>query len=62
MLDAHGQYQNIHLDASFAALSDATRRGILEQWCALMRISRHRRRPFQTIVDGVSGERGRRFR
>ena len=25
------QYQNAHLDASFAALSDATRRGVLEQ-------------------------------
>jgi DNA-binding transcriptional ArsR family regulator len=25
------QYQNTHLDASFAALSDATRRGVLEQ-------------------------------
>ena len=28
----------------------------------LMRISGHRRRPFQSIVDGVSGERGRCFR
>ena len=25
------QYQRVHLDASFAALSDATRRGILER-------------------------------
>ena len=25
------QYQNTHLDASFAALSDSTRRGVLEQ-------------------------------
>jgi DNA-binding transcriptional ArsR family regulator len=25
------QYENTHLDASFAALSDATRRGVLEQ-------------------------------
>ena len=25
------QYRNTHLDASFAALSDATRRGVLEQ-------------------------------
>src|SRR3954462_5917858 len=25
------QYTNAHLDASFAALSDATRRGVLEQ-------------------------------
>lgn len=25
------QYQNTHLDASFAALSDVTRRGVLEQ-------------------------------
>jgi len=25
------QYQRVHLDASFAALSDATRRGVLEQ-------------------------------
>jgi len=25
------QYMNAHLDASFAALSDATRRGVLEQ-------------------------------
>jgi DNA-binding transcriptional ArsR family regulator len=31
MLNQMVQYSNAHLDASFAALSDATRRGVLEQ-------------------------------
>jgi len=31
ILNRMGQFQQAHLDASFAALSDATRRGILER-------------------------------
>jgi DNA-binding transcriptional ArsR family regulator len=31
MLNQMVQYQNTHLDASFAALADSTRRGVLEQ-------------------------------